>query len=222
VKPIAGILLGAGSSARFGSEKLLACLPTGERLIERALRVHLQSQISPLIVVTSPNLRETIAENRDLFSYSKMMLRKRPAHWSTFCCRWGNGRLAANEKCKEGMSSSIKAGLRCLTNEERAPGVLISLADLPLLSPKTINYLIGEFQKETVGMLLPVFNEIFGHPVIVDINRFKNEINQIRGDIGLRVLIEKHPKTVRKITWSDDSVIRDIDTKMDLKKLRGV
>ena len=59
-KSIPGILLGAGNSTRFGSDKLLSLLPTGETLFDRALRVHLQSQISPLIVVVSPNLGKNI------------------------------------------------------------------------------------------------------------------------------------------------------------------
>ena len=71
-------------------------------------------------------------------------------------------------------------------------------------------------------MLVPVFNGITGHPVIININRFQSDINGIKGDVGLRVLAKKYSKEVRKIAWSDDSVIRDIDTKSDLEKFKGV
>ena len=77
MEPIPGVLLGAGGSARFGSEKLFALLPTGERLLERALRVHLQSHISPLVLVVSPNLRKTITGNTDTFSFSGLAVGKR-------------------------------------------------------------------------------------------------------------------------------------------------
>jgi CTP:molybdopterin cytidylyltransferase MocA len=70
-----------------------------------------------------------------------------------------------------------------------------------------------------VGILLPVFDGITGHPVIVDINRFKNDISKIKGDVGLRVLIKKYPKVVKKIPWSDDSVTWDIDIPEDLERL---
>ena len=221
MESIPGVLLGAGGSERFGSEKLLAPLPTGERLLERALRVHLQSHISPLVLVVSPNLRKAITENAGLFSSSGMALGKKVDQWYSFSCRWGGGRLVTNENFKKGMSSSIHKGLTCLTDEEKACGVLISLADLPFLTPQTINFLINEFLKEQMGMLLPVFNGTTGHPVIVDIDRFKDEINQIAGDVGLRGLMHKFPEVVKRIPWHNDSVTRDVDTSGDLERLEG-
>lgn len=218
-KSIPGILLGAGISKRFGSDKLLSLLPTGETLFERALRVHLQSQISPLIVVVSPDLGEIIRENTEILSFSGIVIKKRIDTWYTFSCRWGEGRLVINENFQEGMSTSIQKGIGCLKAEEKAGGLLISLSDLPLLSPETVNFFIEKFLEQRAGMLLPVFNGITGHPVIVDINRFKDDISNIKGDAGLRILIEQYPRVVKKIPWSDDSVTWDIDTPQDLKRL---
>lgn len=219
MESIPGVLLGAGGSERFGSEKLLALLTTGERLLERALRVHMQSRISPLVLVVSPNLRRGIAANTGIFSSSGLALGKRIDQWYSFSCRWGKGRLVTNENFKKGMSSSIHRGLTCLTDEEKAGGVLISLADLPSLTPQTINFLINKFLKEKMGMLLPVFSGNTGHPVIVNIDLFRDEINQITGDVGLRVLMHKFPELVKKIPWHNDSVTRDVDTSGDLVRL---
>lgn len=221
MEPIPGVLLGAGGSERFGSEKLLALLPTGERLLEKALRVHLQSHISPLVLVVSPNLRKTIMGNTDTFSSSGLVVGKRIDQWYSFSCRWGGGRLVTNENFKKGMSSSIHKGLTCLADEEKACGVLISLADLPFLTPETINFLINKFLKEKMGMLVPMFNGTTGHPVIVDIDRFEDGINQITGDVGLRGLMHKFPEAVKRIPWHNDSVTRDVDTSGDLERLEG-
>jgi CTP:molybdopterin cytidylyltransferase MocA len=219
VKSIPGILLSAGSSERFGSEKLLTLLPSRETLLERALKVHLSSQISPLIVVVSPNLGKIIRENGSVLSFSRMRIGKEVGPWYAFSCRWGGGRLVINENFQEGMSSSIKKGVSCLKDEEKSDGLLISLSDLPLLTLETINFFIQKFQEEKVGILLPVFRDITGHPVIVDINRFKNDISNIKGDVGLRILIKKYLKAVKKIPWRDDSVTWDIDTLQDLERL---
>lgn len=219
METIPGILLSAGSSIRFGSDKLLSLLPTGETLLERALRVHLQSQISSLIAVVSPNLGKIIIENNDILSFSGMVIQKRVDTWYAFWCRWGGGRLAINEKFQEGISSSIRKGLSCLKDEEKAGGLLISLSDLPLLTPQTINFFIKKFLAQRAGILLPVFNGITGHPVIIDINRFKKDISKIKGDVGLRILIKKYPKMVKKIPWRDDSVTWDIDNPKDLERL---
>jgi CTP:molybdopterin cytidylyltransferase MocA len=219
MESIPGVLLGAGGSERFGSEKLFALLPTGERLLERALRVHLQSHISPLILVVSPNFLKIIMGNKGTFSFSSLAVGEKVDHCLSFSCQWGEGRLVTNENFKKGMSSSIHKGLSCLTEEEKNCGVLISLMDLPFLTPQTINFLINEFLKKKMGILLPVFNGAPGHPVIVDIDRFKTEINQITGDVGLRGLIHKFPEAVKRILWMDDSVIYDIDTPEDLERL---
>ena len=216
MKSIPGLLLSAGSSERFGHEKLLAALPTGERLMERSLRAHITSQVFPLIVVVSPNLGKTIMSHPQLLSCSQMVIEDKADQWHTFSCRWGRGRLITNEDYREGISSSIRAGLSCLRGEERARGILISLADLPFLTPETINVLVNEYLRTEVGMLVPVFEGVTGHPVIVDVNRFQDDINQITGDTGLRVLLKRYPKEVKMLSWHDDSVTCDIDTPGDL------
>jgi molybdenum cofactor cytidylyltransferase len=218
MKSIPGLLLSAGSSERFGHEKLLATLPTGERLIETSLRAHITSQVFPLIVVLSPNLGKTIMSRPQLLSCSQMVIEDKADQWHTFSCRWGRGRLIANEEHRQGISSSIRAGLSCLRGEERARGILISLADLPFLTPETINVLVNEYLRAEVGMLVPVFDGVTGHPVIVDVNRFQDDINQITGDTGLRVLLKRYPKEVKMVSWHDDSVTCDIDTPGDLEK----
>jgi len=219
MKSIPGLLLSAGSSKRFGHEKLLARLPTGERLMERSLRAHITSQVFPLIVVVSPNLGKTIMSHPQLLSCSQMVIEDKVDQWHTFSCRWGRGRLITNEDHRQGISSSIRAGLSCLMDEEKAPGILISLADLPFLTSKTINVLVNEYLRAGVGMLAPVFEGVTGHPVIVDVNRFQDDINQITGDTGLRVLLKRYPKQVKMLAWHDDSVTLDIDTPRDLEKV---
>jgi molybdenum cofactor cytidylyltransferase len=219
MRSIAGILLAAGGSERFGSDKLLAVLPKGERLIERALRVHLQSRIRPLIVVISLHLERTLLDQPELLSFGKLVLAENLHGRFSFSCQWGTGRMVANEDSQRGMSSSIHVGLRSLTEDEKADGVVISLADLPCLTPETINVLIDHFLAGGAGMLVPVFKNRTGHPVIIDVHRFGQRIHQIDGDMGLRGIIEKHPEEVTKIPWHNDSVIQDIDTPADMERL---
>lgn len=219
MESIPGILLSAGSSVRFGSEKLLSIIATGETVFERALRVHLQSQISPLIVVVSPFVGKSILERTGILSFSRIAIEKEVGPWYAFSSQWGEGRLVINENTKQGIASSIHKGLRCLRDDERDNGVLISLADLPYLSSEAINFLIKRFLEERTGVLLPVFNGTPGHPVIVDVNRFKDDIGKIKGDVGLRILTKKYPKMVKRISWRDNSVTRDIDSPCDLEGL---
>jgi len=218
MKSIPGLLLGAGSSERFGHEKLLAPLPTGERVMERSLKAHITSQVFPLIVVVSPNLGKTIMRHPELLSFSQMVIEDKVDKCNTFSCRWGRGRLITNEDHREGISSSIRTGLSCLMDEEKAHGILISLADLPFLTSATINVLINEYLREGIGMLVPVFEGVTGHPVLVDVNQFQHDINQITGDTGLKGLLKRYPEEVKMVPWHDDSVTCDIDTLGDLEE----
>jgi len=219
--PIPGILLAAGSSERFGSEKLLSRLPSGEMLLERALKVHLLSSISPLILVVSPSLGSAIAEGT-LFSTSKLGIEKRIDGWYSFSSQWGGGRLVINEDFQKGMSSSIHKGLSSLKDDERGDGVLISLSDLPLLTAETISFFIHKYFAEKPGILVPSFNDTQGHPVIFDMALFNKDIAGIEGDVGLRFLIRNYPQRVTRVPWHDDSVTWDVDTPRDLERLSGL
>jgi len=219
--PIPGILLAAGSSERFGSEKLLSWLPSGEMLLERALKIHLLSSIFPLILVVSPALGSFIRKGA-LFSVSKLVIEKRISGWYSFSSRWGRGRLVINEDFQKGMSSSIRKGLSCLRGYESGDGVLISLSDLPLLTPETIDFFIHKYFKEKPGILVPLFNNTTGHPVIFDMPLFKKDIAGIEGDVGLRLLVRNYPERVTMVPWHDDSVTWDIDTPQDLERLSGL
>jgi molybdenum cofactor cytidylyltransferase len=216
--PIPGILLAAGSSERFGSEKLLSRLPSGERLLERALKVHLLSSISPLILVASPSLGSLIKDGT-LFSVSKLGIEKRIYRWYSFSSQWGRGLLVINDDFKKGMSSSIRKGLSCLRDDESRDGVLISLSDLPLLTAETIDFFIHKYFNEKPGILVPLFNDTQGHPVIFDMALFREDIAGIEGDAGLRFLIRNYPERVTRVPWHDDSVTWDVDTPRDLERL---
>ncbi|MBW2076538.1 MAG: nucleotidyltransferase family protein [Deltaproteobacteria bacterium] len=218
MRSIPGILLAAGGSERFGSEKLIKRLPSGEVLIERALKVHLLSSISPLILVASPSLWRIIGEG-SAFSTSTLRIEKRRNGWHSFFSRWGRGRIVVNEDSQKGMSSSIHKGLSCLRDKEQANGILISLSDLPLLTTGTIDFLIHRYVEEKIEILVPVFNDTTGHPVIFDMAAFKEDIARIEGDAGLRVLIKNYPERVTRVPWHDDSVTWDVDTPRDLERL---
>lgn len=222
MKSIPGILLASGLSTRFGSEKLLTYLPTGERLLERSLRIHLQSKIAPLAIVVSPNLGKIILQDKTFLSLCRIM----PVKDGDLCCKfeseWGSGRIIINEDSQKGISSSLHKGLFCLTCRERNKGLLVSLADLPLLTSEEINCLIDKFLIKPDGILLPVYKNFPGHPVIIDFKRFKDDILRIRGDVGLNVIIKKYPAAVKKMPWKNNSVIRDIDYREDLDILNSV
>ena len=109
--PIVGILLAAGASRRFGSDKLTQSLPDGDLVAVRACRNLLAGTDSVLAVVRPGSERLAAllqAEGADVL----------------ICANAG-----------QGMSASLVSGVRA---RPEAAGWLIALADMPWIAPTTI------------------------------------------------------------------------------------
>jgi molybdenum cofactor cytidylyltransferase len=185
---ISAILLGAGESKRMGRDKL--SLPWGkETVLEHCLRILLRSEVQEVILVIS-NL----------------------AQWKQN--RYDNPKVKVvlNPRYREGMSTSIRKGLQAL--DHRSQGVLIALGDQPRLKTRTINRLIHAFALGKGKIVIPSFQRKMGHPVIFH-RQYERELKRLKGDVGGRSIIERHPQEVKRVRVRSEGVIRDIDTRKD-------
>ena len=90
-------------------------------------------------------------------------------------------------------------------------GFLIALVDQPFLTPHLIKNLIDEFYKTDRGIVLPIYKNRRGHPVIFDL-KYASEILALSEDSGgLREVVHKHQDDIHQVPVNTDSVIRDID-----------
>ncbi len=121
-------------------------------------------------------------------------------------------KIAFNPNYGEGMSTSIIAGLKLV--DLRAEAVMLALGDQPLVDSQTINRLIDEFRKHDKGIALPTYKGRRGHPVIFA-TRYKPELLELKGDIGAREIIKRHPQDVLEVAVDSAGVISDIDTEDD-------
>ena len=216
---IAGILLAAGLSARFGSQKLLTELPGGETLFSRAARVILLAGVRPLVIVVSKGIVEELLEGPGMAGW-RLSEGKTP-HDYFLLSPWGKGRVVVNNRPEEGMATSLKTGLSCLLNGEKERGVLFSLADLPMLTPETIKSLVKRYRQGGKKVVLPVHQGRTGHPVIVNWDYLRDKIADVRGDKGLRDIIKGiSPGDVDYVPWPDGTVTADIDVVSDMTSLR--
>jgi molybdenum cofactor cytidylyltransferase len=191
---ISAILLGAGKSKRMGVDKL--SLPWGRKtVLEHCFETLLRSKVEEVAVVL--NLRKKGI--KDLF------LRPRV-------------KIVMNPYSKKGMSTSIRRGLRVI--DPYSQGILIALGDQPYLKARTINALIRAFSQRKEGIILPSFQGRMGHPVIFD-QKYKKELLSLKGDVGGRSIIERHPEDVRRVPVKSAGVVKDIDTWQDYKKALG-
>jgi len=79
--------------------------------------------------------------------------------------------------------------------------------------------LIHAFQKGRGGIIVPSFQGRQGHPVILH-RRYKKELLNLKGDVGGKSILERHPQEVRAIRVKSIGVVTDVDTWQDYKKER--
>jgi molybdenum cofactor cytidylyltransferase len=167
---IAGILLAAGESRRFGRQKLLERLG-GLPLVRGAAERMLQAGLGPIIVVVSsdPHLRQAL-DGLDL-------------------------QFAENPNPASGIARSIALGVAALPSTVEA--VLIGVADQPHLAAEGLATLINSHQDG--GITVPRYDDHRGNPAIFD-RRFFRELEQLAGDRGGQRVIAAHPEAVLEVS----------------------
>ncbi len=185
---VSAILLAAGESKRMGEPKLL--MPFGRStILEQTIDNLLNSAVSEVIVVLGYRAEEVMPK-----------IGTKPV------------KLAINPIYHQGMSTSIITGLNLI--DDRAEAVMLVLADQPFVDSKIINRLIQQFYAHNKGIVIPAYQSKRGHPIIFAI-KYKAELSGLKGDIGGRQLIEKHPEDVLEVAVNSPSINIDIDTISD-------
>jgi molybdenum cofactor cytidylyltransferase len=191
---IRGILLAAGYSKRFGSNKLFQALPAGAAEagtpIALAAAKHLLEALPESIAVVRPRAQKL----------GKML---RDAGCNTVVCK----------NASEGMGTSLAAGVRATSG---ADGWIVALADMPFIRPETIRIVTKALQ-EGAAIAAPSFHGERGHPVGFA-RRFYDELALLRGDHGARELLHQHRDNVILCEVDDAGVLRDIDKPSDLER----
>ncbi|MBX6375686.1 MAG: molybdopterin-binding/glycosyltransferase family 2 protein [Acetobacteraceae bacterium] len=195
---VAAVVLAAGRSRRMAPlNKLLVTDSRGVPMIARVVDNVLASSARPVIVVTGHE-RERIEE----------ALTGRPVIF------------AHAEDYAEGLSASLKAGLRALPPE--AEGVLVCLGDMPLVTAAMIDRLLATFDpEEGRAIVMPTFRGKQGNPMLWS-REFVPEMLTITGDVGARHLVGKYKDRVAEVEMASDAVLRDFDTTDALKAVPGL
>jgi len=190
---IRGILLAAGYSTRFGSNKLLQALPAGATRAGMPIAVaaahHLLDVLPDSLAVVRPRAQKLGALLRN-------------AGCNTVLCR----------NASEGMGTSLAAGIRAAPD---ADGWVVALADMPFVLPDTIRS-VAQALRAGAAMAAPSFRGERGHPVGFS-RRYYADLCALRGDEGARLLLARHPESVTLLEVQDRGVLRDIDKPSDLE-----
>ena len=193
---ISALLLAAGKGERMGGVKQLLSLGE-QRMIEASLHNLQVSRCDEIIVV----LGFAADEIRPLVGGKERVT------------------VVINPRFEEGMSTSIQQGLREIS--PHTTGILIALADQPFIPPEVINALIEGFATGAQGIVLPSYEGQRGHPVILDRKKYEGELRALKGDVGGKEIVGKHPEDVLEVEVASQGVLMDIDAPEDYHGIQG-
>lgn len=184
---IQAILLAAGVSSRFGSDKLLVDVG-GEPMVVRAARNLLVAGLPVLCVV------------REASGLAAQRLGPIPGVSLSACPEAGLG-----------MGRSLAWGVGAAPS---ADAWLVALGDMPLIAPDTIRALTGAL-RTSASIVAPEYQGVRGHPVGFA-RRWRGDLLALRGDRGAWRLLADHPREVKRIPVTHPGVLRDLDGPGDL------
>jgi CTP:molybdopterin cytidylyltransferase MocA len=185
-----GIVLAAGASTRMKRQKLL--LPFRDTTIIKTVVGTTFSVLHSNIVVVLGANRNEISKEISNFQIN----------------------FVENQHYSEGMLSSVICGINALPNETMA--FMIFLGDQPQITSDVIMKVIEAFKHSGKGIIIPVFQNKRGHPVLID-NKYKSEIKKLDPNKGLRHLMEKFSNDTQEIECGRPEILRDIDTPQDYR-----
>jgi molybdenum cofactor cytidylyltransferase len=205
---VSAVVLAAGMSTRMGQNKLL--LNFREKpLIVHAVDTLLASDIDEVIVV----LGHEIEKVRDQLERSIGLANKAASGKPL--------RLTQNPDYQNGLSTSVRTGVEAVSRQ--ANGIMIYLADQPLLEPEDVNRIVAGFaaaKEVNKSIVVPFFRGERGNPVILDAS-LRDSILGIVGDVGCKGVIKRYPEKVYAIEMENDHVVRDVDDVQAFKRLAG-
>jgi CTP:molybdopterin cytidylyltransferase MocA len=89
---------------------------------------------------------------------------------------------------------------------------LLAPADLPRLSPSAINAVLAGYDPLQPAICAPTFTGQRGHPTLFPW-RLAEEVGNLAENEGVSALVRR--ATLREVPWTDDSILRDVDTPGD-------
>jgi molybdenum cofactor cytidylyltransferase len=188
---VAGLVLAAGASSRFGSPKVLARLD-GRPLLEHVLETAHAARLQPVVVVLGDAAKAIEAR-----------------------VRWTDEQRVLNPDPARGLSSSVAIGLEAVAAlDPPVDGAVILLGDQPLTRPDVISALLTAPADPTRPVVVPRYEAGGGaNPVLVRRAAF-GLVATATGDRGLGPFLAANPDVVAEVPVTGANP--DVDTRADL------
>ena len=189
---IKGILLAAGQSRRLKNENKLIKIFKNKPLIDHALNSVKNSKIKKIIIVLGYQFKEVkkkIKKNKKII-------------------------FVHNKNYKNGMSSSIKSGLKKISKKDK--GFIILQSDMPFVKTSDINKIYNSIIRKKYLVHALKYKNRIGNPIGFDIS-ILNKIKKIKGNIGAKYMVKRLKNSTNYIKVSSEKVFKDFDKASDFR-----
>ncbi len=186
---VVALVLAAGSASRFGADKVTALL-SGEPVVRHVVRA-LEGIAGRIVVVVGDNA-EAVRQ----------------------ALTGGRVEIIRNPLAREGLSSSIVAGLNAMPE---CAAVMILLGDQPRIDRAVVSSVIDGWRAGGGAIIAPSYRGVRAPPVLFTRAVFA-ELRGLTGDSGAKVVLDRDPHRVM-VVEVDQPVPVDVDTPLDLAML---
>ena len=178
-------MLAAGRGVRFGGHVPKALVPlAGRPLGAYAVDAAMASGLAPvLVVVSDPQVDAALR-------------------------RAGPVTVVRNEAPERGISSSLQSALRALEPDDGVDGVVVGLADQPLVGADAYRRVAHAYD-DGARLAVAVYDGVRGNPVLVGREHWAEAL-ALTGDEGARVLLRRHG--AREVPCDGTGDPTDVDT----------
>lgn len=195
MKKVGVLILAAGNSSRMGSIKQL--LPwENTTLMAHSIHQAERSNAREVLVVLGANfdlIRRKLSSQR--------------------------GEFVENKNWKRGLGTSISCGVGyALSKWGNLNGLLVMLADQPLIDTSYLNLMIEKFETSEKGIIATKYKSRVGVPAIFSFTYFQ-ELKELHDDFGAKKMIAKFKDDIFEMEGRGKT--EDIDTLEDYKRLKN-
>jgi len=196
---VAGIVLAAGLSSRFGDGNKLLATVDGEPLVVHAVRTLTGADLDAVAVVVDPDtdIPEALAET-DLTRGNSDVT------------------LVENPDAAAGQATSVRRGVAWARRDHDA--VVFALGDMPRVRPETVGRLVDAWREDEGSALAAGYDGQRGNPVLFDRQHF-DALAALSGDTGGRSVFAAAADSA-VVETGDPGVRIDVDTRADLDEVR--
>ena len=189
---VAGVILAAGASRRFGAPKQLAEW-AGRPLVQRACDTALAADLQPVVAVLGAHAQAVAHALGDA-----------PVH------------CLINERWDTGMASSLRVGVDHIARLEHVNAVAVLLADQPLIDAAHVRALCVARAIGRVDIAATRYGQVLGAPAVFARALF-DQLCALSGDRGAGAIIRAHAS---RVTLTCERGALDIDRPEDLTRAR--